>query len=310
MESYFTTKNLFNLLLKWKFYLAGLVVIAGVSAVIFSSPFFIEPKFESSAVIYPASSVTFSDESETEQMLEILASSDVMFKLMEDFDLPMHYDINPDEDEFLHKIMRAYRNNVNFSKTANEAVEISVRDKDPQIASDIVDSLISYYNAKLLNLNKQKSIEHVKIFRDEMEKRQNEIDSLGAVLTNIRQEFGILHMPSQVEKYTEAINMGRGLNEAREVLSGWKKMGAEYQKTDSLFYYAIADFHVNKVAFDRSVRDTQKIQTFTHVVSHPFPADKKAYPVRWAIVVFSMLGAFFAGLIVVSLIEGNKAKNK
>lgn len=308
MESYFTNKNLFNLILKWKIYLAIIVLFAGICAIVFSSPFFIEPKFESSAILYPASPVTFSDESETEQMLEILASSNIMFQIIDAFDLAKHYDIDTEDRAYIHKITRAYRSNVSFNKTANEAVEISVRDKDPGKASAIVDSLISFYNQKLLDLNKQKSIEHVVIFRDEMIERQKEIDSLSRVLTKIRKEYGILHMPSQVEIYTEAITMGRGLNEARDVLTGWKKMGAEYQKTDSLFFYAISDFHKNKVAHDKSVRDTQKIQTYTHVVSSPFPADKKVYPVRWAIVLFSMLGAFFAGLLVISLIEGQKAK--
>ena len=242
MESFFKTQSLFNLILKWKFHLAGFVILAGILAIIFSSDFFIKPKYESSAVIYPSGMKSFSDESETEQMLEIISSNDIMFKLIETFDLPKHYDIDREQKQYIHKIVKAFQGNVSFKKTANEAVEIVVRDENPQIASDMVDSIISFYNEKVLNINKLKSAELVVIYKNEMIKRNAEIDSLSSVITRLRKEYGILHMPAQVEKFTEAIYLGKSLNEAREVLGGWKEMGSEYQKTDSLFFYAIADY--------------------------------------------------------------------
>jgi len=61
-----------------------------------------------------------------------------------------------------------------------------------------------------------------------------------------------------------------------------------------------------KNIYENAERDSKKIQTYAHVVSKPFPADKKTYPVRWLIVLISVLGAFFAGVIIISVIEGSK----
>ena len=41
---------------------------------------------------------------------------------------------------------KIYDANINIRKTPNDAIVISVRDIDPQIASNIVDSIIKFYD--------------------------------------------------------------------------------------------------------------------------------------------------------------------
>lgn len=306
MESYFKTKSIFALLIKWKWHLIVLVVVAGAFGALFSSSWFIKPKFKSTATLYPANIVVLSEESETEQMLEIIESTDISFKVIESFKLFEHYAISKDDATYTAKILKAYNGNVNFQKTPNQAIVVSVVDEDPEIASDMIDSIILYYNQKVLLLNIEKSKEIVLIYKKEYDKKLHEIDSIGTVLKNYRVELGLLDMTAQVEKYTEAIYMGKSLDEARSVLDNWKEYGAEYHFTDSLFYYAISDMHISKTVYEKAIRDSEKVQTYVHVISKPFPADKKSYPVRWLIVLFSIIGAFLAGTITVSLIEGSK----
>ncbi len=306
METYFKTKSIFSLLLKWKWHLIVLVVVAGALGSLFSSSWFIKPKFKSSATVYPANIVVFSDESETEQMLELIQSTDIKFKVIESFELFDHYEISKDDNNYIAKVIKAFDGNVSFQKTPNEAIVITAVDEDPEIASDMVDSIISFYNLMVLELNIKKSQEIVKIYGREVTKKSHEVDSLGDVLKTLRTEYGLLDMSTQVEKYTEAIYMGKSLDEARDVLGNWKEFGAEYHKVDSLFFYAISDLHVNKTIYEKATRDAHKVQTYAHVISKPFPADKKTSPVRWLIVLFSVIGAFLAGTIVIALIEGAK----
>ncbi|HOZ30606.1 MAG TPA: hypothetical protein PLL66_06780 [Bacteroidales bacterium] len=307
MESYFKTKSIFKLIYKWKWHLLILMVVAGGLGALFSSKWFIEPKFKSTAVVYPANITPVSEESESEQMLELLQSDEIKFQIIEAFDLYKHYDVSRDEENNVWKILKYYNGNINVTKTPNEAIIISAVDKDPQIASDIVDSIISFYDKKVLTLNTEKSEEIVKIYQAEYLKKLKEIDSLGNILKNFSTEYGMLDMSAQVEKYTEAIYMGRSLDEAREVLGNWQEFGAEYHKNDSLFYYALSDMHVSKMVYEEALRDAHKVQTYAHVVSKPYPADKKSYPVRWLIVLASVLGVFFAGTIIISLVEGYKS---
>ncbi len=310
MESYFKTKSIFSLILKWKWHLLVLAIVAGGLGALFSSSWFIKPKYKSSAVVYPANISPLSEESESEQMLELLQSDDIKFMIIDAFDLYEHYKIGKDENNHLWKILKYYDGNVNIQKTPNEAVVITVVDEDPQMASNMVDSIIAFYDLKVLQLNIEKSQEIVKIYKREYDKKTLEIDSLGNILKKFRTEYGMLDMTAQVEKYTEAIYMGRSLDEARTVLGNWEQYGAEYSKIDSLFYYAIADMHGSKSVYENAMRDSEKVQTYAHIVSKPFPADKKTYPVRWVIVLFSILGALLAGAIFVSLIEGSSKKSK
>jgi uncharacterized protein involved in exopolysaccharide biosynthesis len=50
----------------------------------------------------------------------------------------------------------------------------------------------------------------------------------------------------------------------------------------------------------------EKEITYSHVVENPFPADKKAYPVRWLIVAFSTLSAVFFSLLVFLILDYRK----
>lgn len=306
MENYFKTKSIFVLIMKWKWHLLVLAVVAGGLGVLFSSSWFIKPKFKSTAVVYPANISPVSEESETEQMFELLQSEDIKFKIINAFDLYEHYGVDENGENHLWQIIKNYDGNISIAKTPNEAIVITAIDVDAQMASDIVDSIITFYNAKVLDLHTAKSKEIVAIYKRQYEKKLKEIDSLGIVLKTYRTKYGMLDLSSQVEKYTEAISNGRTLDEAREVLGNWEEYGAEYSKNDSLFYYALSDMHTAKTIYEGSLRDSEKIQTYAHVVTKPYPADKKSSPVRWVIVLFSVLGGLMAGTIIISVIEGTK----
>ncbi|MDD4150308.1 MAG: hypothetical protein PHE33_09785 [Bacteroidales bacterium] len=306
MENYYKTKSMFKLVAKWKWHLLVTMIVAVIFATLFSSSWFIKPKFKSTAVVYPANLAVLSEESETEQMLEMMQSTDIKFQIIECFDLDEHYKITKDDPSFKAKMLKTFDANVNFQKTPNEAIVIAVVDIDPQKASDMADSIISFYNKMVLNLNIEKSLEILKIYKKEYNKKSLEADSLAIILKSYKTEYGLLNLSAQVEKYTEAIYMGKSLVEARTVLDNWAEHGTEFQKTDSLYYYAMLDMRKSKNIYESAWRDSEKEQTYTHVVSKPFPADKKTYPVRWLILLFSVVGAFLAGVIVISFVEGNK----
>ena len=57
-----------NIQKKWQGFIFWL--LSAILAGVFSGPTFITPKFESHAIVYPANIEPYSDESETEQMLQ------------------------------------------------------------------------------------------------------------------------------------------------------------------------------------------------------------------------------------------------
>ncbi|MDZ7778316.1 MAG: hypothetical protein U5L09_23200 [Bacteroidales bacterium] len=63
-----------------------------VLAAIFSSAMLITPKYNSRAVIYPSNVAPYSDESETEQLLQWLQSRDIKDSMIRRFELGKHYE--------------------------------------------------------------------------------------------------------------------------------------------------------------------------------------------------------------------------
>jgi uncharacterized protein involved in exopolysaccharide biosynthesis len=303
MENYFRNSSMFDLISRWKVHLLIIAVVAGGLGVLFSSNIFITPKYTSHAVLYPANISPMSEESETEQMLELIQSQDIRFRIYDAFDLGAHYEISKDNPHYLTQLNKRFEGNVSFRKTENEAVMITVLDKDPQFASDMVDSIIAFYNHKVLNLNKEKSVELVRVYNSHLSRKQSEIDNLGNILKKHRQENNILDFGIQTKEYTRAIANGKSFGETKSSLQNLRDFGSDFIITDSLLWNAMSDYHEIKQEVEVFIRDTSKTITYAHVVAEPFAADKKAYPTRWIFVFFSILGALFAGIVVLIFID-------
>jgi uncharacterized protein involved in exopolysaccharide biosynthesis len=236
-------------------------------------------------------------------MLEMIQSQDIRFKVFEAFKLAEHYKIAENDPHFLTNLNKRFESNVSFRKTENEAIQITVLDESPEIAANIVDSIIRYYNEMVLDLNKSKSAELVVIFQTHLNKKQEEIDSLSKILQKYRQSNNMLDHRVQIKEYTRAIANGKNLGETRETLENWRNLGNDYLKTDSLLWSSMLDFHEIKQNLEITVRDTSKYVTYAHVIAKPYVTDKKSYPTRWVFVFFSMLGALFTGILVLIFID-------
>ena len=304
MESYFKTNSIFKMISKWKWHILIITVVATILSIIFSAPYFIHPKYKSFATLYPANITCLSDESESEQMLQILESDDIKFKIIEEYDLYNHYKIDTSADGSLAKMMKYYEDNVIIEKTPNDAIQITVCDENPQIAADIVNSIIENYDNLVLKINAEKSEELYKIYKFSAGEKGHVVDSLSDVLKKYGTEFGMIDQKSQTEAYSEAVAMGRTGGDANTILKNWQEYGAEYKKTDSLLNNAIKRYNVDIKICEDALRDMNKKQTYSNVISRPYPADKKFYPVRWLIALFSALGGCLIGIIAVAIIEG------
>ena len=58
-----------------------------------------------------------------------------------------------------------------------------------------------------------------------------------------------------------------------------------------------------KEQLEAAQRDVEKELTYCNVITNPVVADKKAYPIRWLIVLISAISTLLLTLIVISLVE-------
>ena len=197
MESNFNNLNVINTLLRWRVHLAVILLIAFVGSALFSGSWLITPKFKSWAVVYPSNISPYSEESETEQMFQILQASYVRDRVIEHFNLADHYEIAPDYEYFTTALINEYKENIKISKTPGEALRIEVLDRDPKIAKEIVEVVILAYNEKIKMLHEEKFGEVVGMWERARSRKLQSIDSLETVLKVFATEDGLLEYGSQ-----------------------------------------------------------------------------------------------------------------
>jgi capsular polysaccharide biosynthesis protein len=314
MNNFFDNQRILQLIWRRKFHFVIIGVVAIILSAIFSGPAFIKPKFKSSARIYPTNLWVLSEESESEQMLEIINSRDIKLKMFDAFQLDEVYKVNRDDPHYLTYMMDIYNDNVSASKTKFETVEIDVLDYEPQRASDMCDSIIHFYNKKVRKMHKAKDWEMVRISKNGLNKKYAELDTLTGQLNILRKEFGILDYESQVEKVTEgymkALASGRATSsttrEIRDLYDNLAERGTEAEWLENRQKFLINAIDSLTTLYETHLSEYEKDITYAHVVEYPVAADKKSYPVRWLIVAFSTVSAVFVALLVFLILDYRK----
>ncbi|MBN1925964.1 MAG: hypothetical protein JW798_09020 [Prolixibacteraceae bacterium] len=307
MENFFNNERILRALWKWKIHIIIVSLIAIILSVIFSSKIFIKPKFKSTGKLYPVNMQVYSEESESEQLLENIRSNDIRFRLIDAFQLDKVYKIDRNDPLYQTYILYEYDKNISFKKTEFETVEIKVLDENPQRASDMVDSLILYYNQHLQYQHSIKYLEVAEIAKHDLQIKKNEIDSIKAHLVKLSLDHKLLDYPSQVEAATvglmDAAARKGNTKPAEEMLENLGEKGIEFHLLEHQLTHLqmVADSLKNQYDWGMS-HGTKKI-TYGIVVESPFPADKKSYPVRWLIVFLSTLAAFSASVVTVLMID-------
>lgn len=314
MNNFFDNQRILTLIWKRKFHFIIIGVIAIFLGAIFSGPTFIKPKYRSTARIYPSNIGVMSEESKTEQMLEILNSNDVKLKMFKSFNLDEVYNISKDDPKYLTYMFDIYNKNVKTSKTQFETVEINVMDFIPERAAVMCDSIIRFYNQKVAEIYKVKTWEMVQILKNQLDMKYTAIDSIGAKLNQIRAETGIIDFENQVPEvtrgYMSALATGRSsapdTKEIKKLYDSMVKKGADSYWLQKRYNFLINEIDSVNTLYEINLGEFNKKITYSHIVESPFPADKKAYPVRWLIVLFSAFSAVFFALLVFLVLDFKK----
>lgn len=314
MNDFFDNQRILTLIWKRKFHFIVVGIIAVILSAIFSGPTFITPKFKSTARIYPTNISTISEESETEQMLEILNSNDIKLKMFDAFDLADVYKIKKDDPHYKTYMFDLYNKNVKTAKTEYETVEINVEDHNPDRASNMCDSIIHFYNLKVGAMHKAKNLEMVQITQRELDKKHKEFDTLKVQLNALRDKYGMYDFKGQSPEitrgYMSALATGRGsTSDAQKIEKLYKNFsdkGSEIQWLEKQNQFIMSEIDSISRIHDIYLMEYEKNITFSHIVEHPFPADKKSYPVRWLIVAFSVFSAVFLALLVFLVLDYRK----
>jgi uncharacterized protein involved in exopolysaccharide biosynthesis len=287
-QSYnFNTMDIIRFIFKHKWPIITITGIAAIASVIVS--LLITPKYKSSVIFYPKTQVAashalttselidpddhimnFGDDEATEQLIQTLYSEDIRFKIIDQFDLMHHYQIDADSEYPMTKLHKEYSDNIRFKRTEYMAVEIDVMDTDPQMAADIANTIASLLDSTLNKMQNDVAVEILKVVEKEYKRAKAEIHELESTLKKA---------PVSSPQYA---SLSLQLTNENQRLSNLK----------------------SKLVEARVNAHQQLPRKF--MVTKAYPAEKKSYPVRWVICTVSTLSAFLFAVLLMLFIERYK----
>jgi len=203
----------------WKIPIIVTTAIAGLIAVIYC--LVIPNYYKSSATFYPSNPrITsrgalfggadenmdfFGGNSETNRILNIARSSELINYIVDKYDLYAHYDIDSTELEAPHYVMEDFLDLYKVKKNAENAIEISIEDTDREKTADMVWAILGKINEINNRLTKANQRSILESFKKRVADKQAEYavstDSIG----RLRERYGIVSVESQQEFLTTLV---------------------------------------------------------------------------------------------------------
>ncbi len=327
-DSTFDSTNLFVFILKkWKIIFAITAVGAIISVI---ASLVITPKFQSSVILYPATSeslaksvmrddmgakgaLQFGEEEEVEQILQILNSDELKNKIIDKYNLDQHYEIEPDAKYPKTQLKKKYNDNISVERTKFMSVRIEVLDKDPEMAAKVANSISKYADTLMNEIKLKRANIAVTLLTEQYEQEQNTVNEIEDSLKKIRNK-GINNYESQAEvfndAYAQALSEGRssskGVRKIEEKLRILSEYGGAYETLTQQL-----EISISRTKYLQRKLEEMKLEANTDIphvfiVDKAIPSEKKAYPVRWLIVVVSTFGAFVFSILILLILDTYK----
>jgi len=288
-------------------------IAAIVLSAVFSGPQFIKPRYKSVAVIYPVNVNTYSDESETEQMLQMFESSRVRDSIVKKFNLYQRYGIEPGQPSSRHYLHLEYNDRFVSSKTKYESILLEVLDEDPEVAKRMADEVLKQVNNTVQNFRNRRGNDRASSFKDQMNYQMEMIDSLEQRIKALSTGKRLLNYEAQtrelVRGYLEELGRNKNSEAAAEIenwLEDMQESGSLIQTLQRINEYSAEQYSsIADKYFDWRAMGSEHMN-YLDVVVKPEVSDKKSWPVRWIIVLTALIGALLLTLFILSIVKYGK----
>lgn len=302
------------------------ILIAAISSIIFSSPFFIKPKYKSSVVLFPTTNssisksllsesafekeniLQFGEEEQVEQMLQILNSDEIRERIIDKFNLMEHYRIDPDASYPITKLTKRFEENISFNRTEYLSVRIDVLDEDPQLAATIANEISNLLDSVKTRMQHERASKALAIVEKEYRDFESYLLAREDTLNNLR-ALGVLDYNSQVERLSEAYGKAllagnaNAVNTLQEQMQVLAKYGGKAMAIQQDMEHDRKNMSQLKTKYEEAKVDATDKIPHKFIVNLAKPAEKKVYPVRWLIVLVSTLSAGMLSVIVLLILE-------
>jgi capsular polysaccharide biosynthesis protein len=318
--------NLLHLLIKWRIPLAVITIVAILAAIIFSSPFFIKPKYKSSVIMFPVATNSISkvlisqnsgikedilgigEDEQSEQMLQMLNSNIITNRIIEKYNLLSHYDIPPDSKYKYTRLQREYENNVKFRRTEYMAVKITVFDTDPQMAADMANDIAALLDSTRNIMQKERAEKAFLIVNAEYLSLESEVNGIVESLRDLGSK-GVNDYERQSEVLNEQLAIAISQNNQYAVralqqkLDTLGKYGGAFLSLKDGLEFKTEQLTLLKAKYQEAKVDAEQFLPQKFIVNSAYKAEVKSYPIRWIIIIVTAFIVFFTAVLSVIIVE-------
>lgn len=283
------------------------IIAAAALAVVFSGPYFLKPLYKSVAVVYPINIHPYSDESETEQLLQVFQAGAIRDTLIEKFELYKRYEIAEGAPASRFYMQLEYNNRVLSSKTSYESVLLEVFDENPETAKLMADEVLYQLNLKFREFSNKRGLDRSAAFKKQMDYQLAIIDSVQHQIQLLSEEKGLVQYESQARELVKGYIDSYGVNpnsertkQMRKWLDDLQGYGSILQSLQNVSLYATEQYGEISFKYLEWRAIGYEEVSYLDIVVSPETADKKVWPVRWLILVLSVGIASLITLIVLA----------
>lgn len=269
----------------------------------------ITPKYKSVSVIYSSNllsnrGILFSNEvlsnneaSNTELLMQFINSNEIKNKLLNDFELDKHYNLNKSDSKFNAYYSHLYNENFKFSQTKYESILIEVFDENPKMAYQLNEGLINAINLYIQSSVKLMIKEKIALLNQTLIHREKKTDSLKLIIKKLSSEYGLFDYYLQIEQLSKSYYKNlplKSLNEFNPELKKISENGFDFLQLTEEFKSNIADAVKLKLIIDEEKAKLNCNINFVQVISKPEIPSEKDFPKRSLIVVLLTFIFFFS----------------
>lgn len=312
---------------KWKHLLVVCAVALIGSAIV---SYCIPERYKSTVVLYPANSTSvsqtlaadgttqkgllqFGENEEVEQLMQVLQSNDIRNRIIEKYNLIEHYGLDPDEKYLYTKLYDKYDDNVKISRTEYTSVIIEVLDESPDTAAMIANDISYLLDTVYARMQRERAYKALRIVEREYREQDATVKSIKDSLQYLSM-LGVIDVRSQTEMYSEqyaialASGNARNIKEIEAKLDTLAKYGSAHSILKERLTEEVQTLTLRKNKYREALIELEQDLPNAFIVNKAEKAEKKTYPIRWLIVLSTVIASFLLALIVLAAIEPLKKK--
>lgn len=280
--------------------------VAAILAVVIS--FLLTPLYRSTAIVFPAatstvsfseqrnakaSSMDFGEEEQAEQLVQILQSSRIRDRIVDQFDLMQHYEIDSADKNKYFKLVKEYNNHFFFVRTRFGSIQIDVLDRDPVKAADMANKIVELVDSVKNDMVAERTLPAFEINRRKKEQMELDRDIVLKKMDSLA-ELGVLSLDGRsglFQAYVDAKN-AQEKAEIKKTIDVNAVNGTTYDGLEYLRNEKIKKLEEFMVSYEQAESDANTLFNHKFVVEKAVVADKKDKPKRMILVLLATIGAF------------------